>query len=1486
MADEYNSNNAEQEISSQTSEQAKSIAQNAVSGGVGRLGQSLGRKAGNATKKAAINIANKIRNKKMSEAAVKAGIQAAKLISAIVSTLSTLLLILFSVFLVIIILYLVANWIINILPSIQYTNYNSTDGSISLNEANIGTFYTEMSERSYYIMVDDSPYIYQANSQEWKNKENLDGEISDIDNREGQFALSPMFLKTLDYRLNQDYISPEQFIKPVYNTCMDNDESNDDSWCTLKQLTDENGEVVAESTYYSPRENISESTTDLSGHIDDVNYDEVKDTYYYDKNPDATTNGIWNWGLASLIHYKSFEEDSHIADYKIKTAQVWNAEERKLEPVYSFFSNTNRKDYINQYGFIEPPKEITYDTQAEEIKTLTNGLSYVVPETVTKYAIDKATTFLGSVSNSLSQSWVYHADSGGTSLINNYYYEYQTSMNEDVDESMSYERFAYAGNPVFLDYTVETYGGDSKKVSNKALGHMAINSVASGFDSVEWEPKLEEDVDNPNYAGAAACTSNGGNTSNAGNAGIGGSNSTTHYDCREKITVTVHEARYAFHYGSDVEYIEGDEGSLSFTVRYNPVISYYKEGKLETNEVRYNSPNPDLSGITGIQYLEDYIKNYKIFLTTEDENYDYRFICSVDSLSEDPTSDSPYCFDWPVSTVESSAKGSGLMYSFDAQSLPPYHQDKLGSILGLVDGENNNLAESIEAVEAVDPEITKIEAEEKQEYEDKTADVKQKFNEVVTKQARIYGVDANLVFAIIADNVDDEMQPSFDDSRNYGWMGIDLNNSSISAENFATLEADSFEIDEESAMDLTVNIKAGIMQLQNALVNNNYNIPLSLFEYKNGRDVRNAVIEIYKFKTGYTEEEIMLDNFNYEWIYFMKAACEEPEKFASVSDVKDNDEDYLRRIFSYLPANGTLTFESASSDAGYRTLKTFQINTISSVSYQGTTGAQRAQAAIKRSYRLASVNNFNNKANWNLMTLYQKDFYAGLYTNAHTPNNNSANYSTEPEDIAKNIVTKSPQTAFLYDRTGMNDTDIEVLIKTLFSAQEGINYEEYDTLSTEFWKEQFSLLFGSIGSRSWSDASRIQSLFNGNVQLPVTKYKVERNYGYNDNQFGVRTYNNAMLLSVENDTDVRAISKGVVSDVSDNPDSDYGKYVEIVHTYYDEYEDVRSDDQEEADEDTQQNQKVVVTRYIFLDDVYVSKGDEIETGQEIGLVKSKIDGYFGIQFIVDEMYNDPAEIFEYYYYWQSKLATLFGVMGSSGPQNTAMLDYLRAVLEHADEIEAGIGTFGSWDLSTLTDTSSGRKSAGTWTYPSGDRHEAMDWATPIGTPVYAMGDAIILNYHDECRDYPSGGFQDSYNAEILACDGKIWGNYGNKVTMLMKSSEGNWYSVSVWHLQNGSASPFLYDLVTSDYKNGTYTIGAGGQVASSGHSGISTGPHEHIEVVNIGSASLEEIMTVFLEGESYDSHFGVGFYSNEYGMACEQTGAAPCRERPDIIFSY
>ena len=171
-----------------------------------------------------------------------------------------------------------------------------------------------------------------------------------------------------------------------------------------------------------------------------------------------------------------------------------------------------------------------------------------------------------------------------------------------------------------------------------------------------------------------------------------------------------------------------------------------------------------------------------------------------------------------------------------------------------------------------------------------------------------------------------------------------------------------------------------------------------------------------------------------------------------------------------------------------------------------------------------------------------------------------------------------------------------------------------------------------------------------------------------------------------------------------------------------------------------------------------------------------------------------------------------------------------------------------------------RISAGAWYYPSGGIHLGVDFAAPVGTPLLAVGNGYILFSSNAC---PTFGFLGNN------CGAPGVNRGGNQV-YLVTNIAGKTYLVIYMHLERDSP-----------IRAGTI-VNQGDIIGRNGSSGSSTGPHLHIEVIYLGTQSVDHYVRNWNGSFSY----GAGFGTQGMNTRCSVTGnRPPCRLNPLEVFN-
>lgn len=171
-----------------------------------------------------------------------------------------------------------------------------------------------------------------------------------------------------------------------------------------------------------------------------------------------------------------------------------------------------------------------------------------------------------------------------------------------------------------------------------------------------------------------------------------------------------------------------------------------------------------------------------------------------------------------------------------------------------------------------------------------------------------------------------------------------------------------------------------------------------------------------------------------------------------------------------------------------------------------------------------------------------------------------------------------------------------------------------------------------------------------------------------------------------------------------------------------------------------------------------------------------------------------------------------------------------------------------------------RISAGAWFYPSGGVHLGVDFAAPVGTPLRAVGNGFILFSSNAC---PTFGFLGNN------CGAPGINRGGNQV-YLVTNIAGRSFLVIYMHLERGS--PIASGRI----------VNQGDIIGRNGSSGSSTGPHLHIEIIFLGTQSVDHYVRNWNGSFSY----GAGFGTQGMNTRCSVNGnRPPCRLNPLDVFN-
>ena len=216
-------------------------------------------------------------------------------------------------------------------------------------------------------------------------------------------------------------------------------------------------------------------------------------------------------------------------------------------------------------------------------------------------------------------------------------------------------------------------------------------------------------------------------------------------------------------------------------------------------------------------------------------------------------------------------------------------------------------------------------------------------------------------------------------------------------------------------------------------------------------------------------------------------------------------------------------------------------------------------------------------------------------------------------------------------------------------------------------------------------------------------------------------------------------------------------------------------------------------------------------------------------------------------------------------QEAALDEKMRSVKVDLSTIQDNIISISSgFDFSgnaTLAKPVNGSISAHSFYYPDGSVHLGLDVAVPLLTPIYAPGNGIILyannpvstnsGYIGNTTGYPSGT--------------------GNSIHMLTQAN-GTTYALSFFHMAQENFAV-----------RAGQSVKKGQLLGLSGNTGNTTGPHCHLEVINLGKMSIAQAVSQFQA--TADFSWGNGWGNTGLSGICDVKGA-PSREHPEKIYGY
>ena len=188
---------------------------------------------------------------------------------------------------------------------------------------------------------------------------------------------------------------------------------------------------------------------------------------------------------------------------------------------------------------------------------------------------------------------------------------------------------------------------------------------------------------------------------------------------------------------------------------------------------------------------------------------------------------------------------------------------------------------------------------------EKYQNAKENYYDLIEKYANEYGLDPMVMLALATQERGVHSE-TVDSGGGLGLFQIQIeggwnwNNENVSAFNFRTNEEETVTITKEKASTLEYNIKYGCMLFQNALREQNYNVPRAIQCYNYGSTYMDQVISECCRDTGYSRSDIS-DPTNLIWTNYR-------------SIIKNGDDRYLENVLRYLPNDTQIEFKKPSGE--------------------------------------------------------------------------------------------------------------------------------------------------------------------------------------------------------------------------------------------------------------------------------------------------------------------------------------------------------------------------------------------------------------------------------------------------------------------------------------------------------------------------------------------------------------------------------------------
>lgn len=367
------------------------------------------------------------------------------------------------------------------------------------------------------------------------------------------------------------------------------------------------------------------------------------------------------------------------------------------------------------------------------------------------------------------------------------------------------------------------------------------------------------------------------------------------------------------------------------------------------------------------------------------------------------------------------------------------------------------------------------------------------------------------------------------------------------------------------------NIKVGAMQLASRLKAWEYNIPMALQSYNYGVGGMNTVLKIYEQQEGVSKQVAIANPQNLGWMKYRINVHLNPSLLGSAyaSWKSYGDDVYVEHVLRYFPSAETIEVVNPSTGQ--------------SVYFKPSeVGIDGADTSALGNANTSSSGVLEGSSSGGLVS----NIVSGITNAVQKTVNQVGNFIKSSFDkifsfgtnwFEKEIELDPPKKNATYYKQPLSETEKDILVSTIIAMDEGVQVSDVGTIDDSFWLSKAETFFmNPYGDRLGLNESEQKSsdpYFNGEAISPLKTGTTTVVAG-----FDAATHQEIDLAAPVG-TGVVAIYDGVVKEIA-NLGGDYGYTVIVSHpngmeSYY-----------TNLDKDT----------------IKVSRGDELNKGDDIGLI--------------------------------------------------------------------------------------------------------------------------------------------------------------------------------------------------------------------------------------------------------------------------------------------